>query len=123
MKCLLRNKRKFYYCTYQGKTAITDDYGNYTGEYKLTYSTATSVWGNISPAQGEIQVEQFGNALEYDKVIVLDNPTTPIDENTVLFIDKEPEYSDGVPLYDYFVRKVARSLNSVSIAISKVDVS
>ena len=50
--------------------------------------------------------------------------TCPIDENTVLFVDKEPEYdADGTPIYDYFVRRVAKSLNCISIAIAKVKTS
>lgn len=48
----------------------------------------------------------------------------PIDENTLLFVDKEPEFgNDGNPLCDYRVRRVAKSLNSISYAISKVTVS
>lgn len=79
---------------------------------------------NVSAATGSAQVEQFGNFISYDKVIVTDNLSCPIDENTVLFVDKEPEYdADGNPLYDYIVRRVAKSLNSISYAISKVTVS
>ena len=47
----------------------------------------------------------------------------PISEDTVLFVDKEPEYDGEKPLYDYVVKRVAKSLNSISIAISKVNVS
>ena len=43
-----------------------------------------------------------------------------MDENSVLFVDKEPEFQDGIPLYDYIVKKVARSLNSVAYAIARV---
>lgn len=50
---------------------------------------------NVSAAAGSAQVEQFGNFAGYDKVILTDDTTCPIDENTVLFIDKEPEYDDG----------------------------
>ena len=57
-------------------------------------------------------------------MIVTDDLSCPIDENTVLFIDKEPEYDDnGNPLYDYIVKRVAKSLNSISYAVSKVTVS
>lgn len=124
MRCLKRNKTNFYYCLYSSKEAILDEYGNLTGEYKINYQNAVSLKANISPARGEAQAEQFGNSLTYDKVIVLEDIDCPIDENTVLFIDKDPEYdADSQPLYDYIVKKVAKSLNSVSIAISKVDVS
>lgn len=123
MRNLERNKRPFVYCTYLGKTPMVDEYGNESGEFKILFSEPVEVSGNISPATGYSQTEQFGSLENYDKVIVMDNPNTPIDDNTVLFIDKDyEEDADGTPIYDYTVRRVARSLNSVSIAVSKVTV-
>lgn len=79
---------------------------------------------NVSAATGYAQTEQFGTFIDYDKVIVTDDMACPINEHTVLFIDKDVEYDgDGKPLPDYIVRRVAKSLNSISIAASKVDVS
>lgn len=124
MKVMERNKRTFWYCLYDRKEPIVDKDGNETGEEQIVYKPAQSLRANISAASGSSQVEQFGNLAGYDKVIVLDDTSCPIDENTVLFIDKEPEYDeDGKPLYDYMVKRVAKSLNSVSIAATKVSVS
>lgn len=104
------------------------------------------MYANVSPATGQSNTEIFGNLENYDKVIVTDDLTCPIDENSVLFIDKEPEFTEGVtidyqesetvlgddvvtpvtvsvPVYDYAVRRVAKSLNSISIAVRKVNVS
>lgn len=123
MKTLARNMRPFIYCLYAGKEMLTDEYGNETGEYKILFSNPVDAFGNISPATGYSQTEQFGSLENYDNVIVMDNPNTPIDDNTILFIDKDyEEDADGTPIYDYTVRRVARSLNSVSIAVSKVTV-
>ena len=119
-----RNKTPFYYCLYRGKESVIDENGDETGETQVLYSDPLLLMANISPATGNTSVEQFGNSLQYDKVIVVDDVSCPIDEYTALFIDKSPAFdSDGVPLFDYIVKKVARSLNSVSIAISKVEVS
>lgn len=124
MKVMERNKRTFWYCLYDRKEPIIDEDGNETGEEQIVYKPAQSLRANISAASGSSQVEQFGNLAGYDKVIVLDDTSCLIDENTVLFIDKEPEYDDdGKPLYDYMVKRVAKSLNSVSIAVTKVSVS
>lgn len=124
MKVMERNKRTFWYCLYDRKEPIIDEDGNETGEEQIVYKPVQSLRANISAASGSSQVEQFGNLAGYDKVIVLDDTSCPIDENTVLFIDKEPEYGeDGNPLYDYRVKRVAKSLNSVSIAATKVSVS
>ena len=125
MKALARNKQKFLYCLYSGrKTPIFDEYGNETGEYEVGYEPPVCELGNISPATGHSVTEMFGELDNYDKVIVLDDVNTPIDTNTVLFIDKPyEENAEGLPVFNYTVRRVARSLNSVSIAIRKVEVS
>ena len=134
MRTLLRNKRTFYYALYSGKTALTDDYGNTTGEYEIVYENPVKTSGNISAAQGETDSRQFGNDLVYDKTIVMDNTAPDIDEYSVLWIDTVPSLEEDGSLeldgegsvvtpYDYIVKAVAKSLNSVSFAISKVDVS
>lgn len=124
MKVMERNKSTFYYMLYVRTEVIVDDEGYETGEKKVVYDEAVSMRANISPATGQSNVEQFGNLENYDKVIVTDDLTCPIDENSVLFIDKSPDYDEeGNPLYDYTVKRVAKSLNSISIAVSKVKVS
>lgn len=125
MRCLLRNMRDFYYALYKGKAEIKDEYGNKTGEYEVIYSEPIKCKGNISAAQGEIQSRQFGDSESYDKVITLGNVDIPIDEYSILWVDTLPVITDdgttSTP-HDYIVKKNARSLNSVSLAISKVNV-
>lgn len=126
MRSLVRNKRKFYYALYEKREEITVGNGISTGQYELIYSEPVMMFGNVSAAVGSIQNRQFGESESYDKVIVLDNPNTPIDEYSRLWVDTLPlsnENGVGSIPHDYIVKKVARSLNSVSIAISKVDVN
>lgn len=124
MKCLERNKSSFFYSLYAGQELLKDEYGNETTESKVIYTEPVKLRANISSAQGVSQVEQFGTSLQYDKVIIIDDPSCPIDEHSVLFVDAEPTQDiDGNWLFDYIVKKIAVSLNSVSIAISKVAVS
>lgn len=120
MRCLNRNKSKFYYALYLKRepVATSDEYGNeiQTGEYTVVYSDPIAATGNISPASGTMVTELFGGSEGYDKVLMLDKPQTSIDEYSVLWIDvpsTEP--------FNYIVKKVARSLNSVAIAVSKVN--
>ena len=141
MRCLNRNKQKFYYANYQGMSKIYSD-GKFTGEYQLTYSEPTLAYGNISPARGDAYTSPFGiTDTGIDKVIVLSNPAFPITETSVLWIDNAGLLSSnseaivgqalvgqavvgaGSPAYDYTVVRIARSLNSISIAIKKVDVT
>ena len=124
MKIMNRNKTGFYYCQFLRKEAVLDKDNLETGDYRVIYDTAVQMFANISAATGNAQLEQFGNLPSYDKVIVTDNLQCPINESSVLFIDKEPTYdSNGNPLFDYTVQRVAKSLNSISIAVSKVKVS
>lgn len=116
-----RNDIPFYYALYDKTETITDEYGNETGT-RVYYQEPVLMYANISPATGVSQTEQFGNLENYDKVIVTKDMNCPIDENSVLYIDKEPEV--GVtPKYDYIVRRVAKGLNAISIAVKKVAVS
>ena len=126
MRVMVRNKSKFYYASYIGKTEILDEYGNYTGEYAISYSNPTEIRGNVSPAQGEMQSRQFGESESYDKVIVLDDRNTLIDEYSVLWVDTLPSLNEDGSTdtpYDYIVKKCARSINGVAIAIKKVKVN
>ena len=126
MRCMERNKCIFYFSSFTDKVEIADEYGNRTGEYAVSYSNPTKLSGNVSAAMGEMQNRQFGESELYDKVIVLDNPKVGIDEYSILWVDTLPvineDGSTDTP-HDYIVKKVARSLNCVSIAISKVTVS
>ena len=134
MRTMLRNKSKFYYALYRERIPKTEDYGNATGEYDVIHENPVEFSANISAAKGETTTRQFGESESYDKVIVMDNDAPPIDEYTVLWVDTIPQVDEDGALtineenevitpHDYIVKKVARSLNSVSIAISKVNVS
>lgn len=146
MKTLKRNQRPFYYCLYQAEVPIVDEDGFETGETIVTYHDPVQMYANISWAKGESSTEIFGNLENYDKVIVYEDLNCPIDENSVLFVDKAPEYTNvpthrftertalygddtyeietvSVPVPDYMVIRVAKSLNSVSVAIRKVELS
>ena len=159
MRSCKRNWRPFWYCLYDYSEDQYDEYGNLLPEPLKVYKEPVLMYANISAATGQAQTEQFGNLDTYDRVIATTDMSCPIDEHTVLFIEKEPDYpwpepdddeeddsngsendnnqtNDGnndtseddedeevwQPKYDYIVKRVARSLNSISIAVRKVDV-
>lgn len=147
MRTLNRNKSKFHYSTYIERQPITetDEYGNaiQTGEYRLFYSDPVLCKANISAASGATVTQLFGGSESYDKILIMDDPDTPIDEYSILWIDTDPdvvtEQGNGENLevtlggivigdngnfapHDYIVKRVAKSLNSVAIAVSKVNV-
>ena len=124
MRNCQRNQTTFWYRLYNPSPApIVDEWGNETGEYTVAYLDPVQFKANISPARGEAQVAQFGDLDNYDKVIVTADMTCPIDENSILYIGVEPVETDGVwSSHNYTVRRVAKSLNQIAIAIRKVDV-
>ena len=63
---------------------IRDRHGRESGEYKVVYETPVKMRANISAATGEAQVEQFGSAILYDRVIISDERDCPIDEHSCL---------------------------------------
>ena len=121
MRTLDYNKRKFYYCLHQTKEKIYDENHNFTGEYSPEYADPVEAMGNISASSGSVDTQQFGNDISYDKTIALQGTNWPIDESTVLFIDKEPDPEADFPDYDYIVIRVAVSLNHTVLAIKRVE--
>ena len=125
MRCLWRNRVRIFYANYIGRDPVKDEYWNLTGEYKLRYGNPQEAAGNVSAARGEVTTRQFGDDESYDRVIVMDDPKVPIEKSSILWIETMPViYSDGTTdtPHDYIVKQVAPSLNSVSIAVSKVNV-
>lgn len=120
---------------------MLDADGQYTGEFERSYDAPQKISANVSPASGQIAVEVFGNDDSYDRVIALPwdslallfSPsdysgilsedgdllsTGFIDENTVFFVDRNPDDSRG---FDYVVRRIAKSINGLMIAVRKVN--
>lgn len=125
MRSLKRNERTIYYANYIDKTEITDEYGNATGSYEINYTTPTPYRINVSPARGSSDDTLFGTALNYTKTMVTADLNCPIDENTVLWVDKVATVDDegNTNPYDYTVTQVGKSLSSIAYAIKKVDVN
>lgn len=123
MKLLQRNLQPIWYCLYKSKVPLLDENGYESGDDTVIYHKPVKMMCNVSPATGEAQIALFGSLESYDKVIVTDDMKCPIDENTVLFIDRKPGYNQGKPTFDYKVHRVSRSLNSIAIAVSKVKTS
>lgn len=131
-----RLKQTFWYAAYGAVVEDYDDYGNQIGT-SVSYGNPVKTSGNISAAKGEVVTRQFGDDDLYDRVIVLEDRDTPIDENTILWIDITPELDDNGALvvdangqaatpHNYIVRKVGRGLpkfGEATIAVSKVTVS
>lgn len=116
MRNLERNKQAFLYKLCTGTLApVLDPDGFETGEYAPVYSGKLQGRAFISPATGEAKDMAFGTDVIYDRVIVA-MTDFGMDENSLLWVDNLE--SDNP---DYIVKRVARSLNNVRIAIARVN--
>lgn len=125
MRTLLRNKQIFWFANITGTTRTVDEYGYETGESEVAYSEPVEFEANISAARGTTDLDAFGINTNYTKTIVTDDLTLPIDKSTILWIECEPDENGeaGNIKHDYVVVAVAKSINSVTIAIKEVSVS
>lgn len=129
MRSLQRNKQTVWYRLLTGEPepiTETDEWGNAldTGQNTQQYSDPVELKINVSQATGTAITEQFGNLDKYDKVLVTTQMGCPINGTTILYIDTTPTQTNGEwSPHDYVVRRVAKSINGISIAVRKVDVS
>lgn len=118
MRLLNRNKKSFYYSVYHSTVTVDED-GN-PSEPQITFDDPVLAYGNISAANGQAQIDAFGNVDSYDRVIMTDDMSIPVNVNSIMWIDTAETPTIGN--HDYIVKRVAKSLNSVSIAVKKVNV-
>lgn len=125
MRTLERNKQIFYCANIDSTAQATDEYGNETGETDITYTAPVAFMANISAARGTADLDAFGINANYTKQIVTDNLAIPVDKSTILWIGIEPDENGeaGTVKHNYVVVAVAKSLNSVTIAVKEVSVS
>lgn len=130
MRDLQRNQQTFYYALYQGISDVSDSSGFKTGEKNVTYGNPVEMNANISPADGSASDAIFGKDLQYSKTLVTCNMDCPIDEESVLWVGKDPYVSQVsgsstisvLTPYNYTVTRVAKGLNSIVYALQQVDV-
>lgn len=136
MRVLKRNTQKLWYQLYDSHIPVfeTDLEGNIitnpitvnpleSGDYTVgLYRRLLGFRANVSAARGEASTDPFGVDTNYDKTLCT-CAILPLDELSVLFVDKAPVYDKSGKLInkpDYKVVKVAKSLNSVLYAIKKM---
>lgn len=119
MKALARNKQTIYYALYKSKTNVYDTDGLYTGGQSITYEAPVKTRMNVSPGKGEADVAMFGIDVSYSRVMVTDDLSCPIAEDSVVWIDETPNLTNDN--FNYRVVRVAKSLNSIKYAIQELE--
>lgn len=94
MRDLNRNKKTIYYALYTGKSESTDLSGDYTGEQTLSYSDIKPFRIHMKEAQRIAPTEPFGVYKNYTHRMATHDLSCPIDEKTILWVDKFPSLSE-----------------------------
>jgi len=117
LRTLKRNKRPVSYASYNGVQELTDEYGNYTGEYAVNYTTPVKTLMNVSGGRGQADIALFGFTSDYSRTVVTEDLETDFNKEMVFWIERNP---DTEP-FDYRVVGVARTINQVVLALVEVE--
>lgn len=136
MRCLERDKRLVYAAFFVDKKPVVDEQGRLTGRYDVERTEPVPLLLSVSASKGSAENSPFGIDLDYDRTLVVEDLSLPVDESTVFWIDNvfradapDDEVDPGFnrPLsdrpHDYTVKRVARTSNSVAVAVKHVEVS
>ena len=127
MRLLERDRRLILIARFEALVQQKDDQGRLLGRYETNRSEQEAVMCNVSAAKGQTDTQIFGQACDYDKTIIIDDPDFEVNESSVFWIDTtiEIEVDDkGIHRFskdphDYVVAKIARTPNVVAIAVKK----
>lgn len=128
-----RNKQTIYVRLNEGEEPITDESGYLTGATRIKYGNPIKLRMNVSEAKNRMDrlgsttyIDPYGLELGYNKILVTCDMNCPIEEDSVLYIDKMPvieeDGSTETP-WDYILIQVNKSLNNIRYAVKRVDVS
>lgn len=113
MRNLEINKQYLWVVSPLGEVDVVDDDGNFTGEVDFNYTTPIKAGLILSPADGNIKNELFGEAYHCDLISVSNEVV--LNQGDYLF--KAEPNDDFDTTYDYKVDKILTSLNSYSYGL------
>lgn len=119
MRTSQRDKRPVAYASYVGIQELTDEYGNFTGEYDVEYSEPVKTLMNVSGGRGQADIALFGLTQNFSRTAVTQDLDTDWNTEMVMWVERDP---DTEP-FDYRISQVARTINQVVLALEEVDVS
>ena len=117
MRTLKRNRRPVAYATYAGVQELTDELGNYTGEYDVSYSTPIKTLMNVSGGRGQANIALFGLTDSFSRTATTSDLDTDWNTEMVFWVETDP---DTEP-FDYRVVAVSRTINQVVLALAEVE--
>ena len=117
MRTQHRNQRPVYYAAYEGVTELTDEDGNYTGEYGVSYTEPTFALMNVSGGRGQADVALFGLTQTFARTATTQDLETDWNTQMVFWVECDPATNP----YNYRVAAVSRTINQVVLALAEVE--
>ena len=119
MRTTQRDKRPVAYASFAGIQELTDENGDYTGEYDVEYSEPIKTLMNISGGRGQADIALFGLTQNFSRTATTQDLETPWNTEMVMWVERDP---DTEP-FDYRIVAISRTINQVVLALEEVDVS
>lgn len=94
-----------------------DGDGNYTGEYRVSYTTPVMARMNVSGGRGQADIALFGLTQTFARTATTDDLETPFNTETVFWIETD----HATQPFDYRVVAVSRTINQVVLALAEVE--
>lgn len=116
MRDCQRNLISFWYAPYLRKEPVTVN-GSETGQYREIYGDPIAAKAPISNCVGAADMELFGTALQYDRVITTVQDLPGLNEYSKVWIETDPDGGKALP--DYRVKRTAKGLNQNLWAIQR----
>ena len=136
MRCLERDKQLVLISFFIEKKACEDEQGRLNGKHEVVRTEPIPHYLSVSASKGNADNSPFGIDLDYDKTVIIEDTSCPVDESSVFWVDNvsipEPgdetdkgfnvDYASGKP-HDYTVKRVAKYPNCIAVAIKHVEVA
>lgn len=119
MRCLARDKSTVWASLYEESVEVLDEDGKRTGYHETVRSDPFEIDASVSAARGSVYEDGFGQSVNYDRSVLIEDVDTPVSESTVFWIDADPATDE----WDYKVSAIARTPNVVKVAVKRREVS
>lgn len=118
MRCLDRDRRSVHIARFVETAPIKDEQGRFTGRNEVVRSEPDEFLATVSADRGNAQNDYFGQKVDYDRTLTVDDPDFKVGESDVLWIENKTSQP-----HDYVVTRVAKQGDYTIIAAKKVDVT
>lgn len=138
MRCLERDKQLVLISFFIEKKACEDEQGRLTGKHEVVRTEPIPHYLSVSASKGNAENSPFGIDLDYDKTVIIEDTSCPVDESSVFWVDNVPSLDElsyneidgafnadrtGGKPFDYTVKRVAKSPNCIAVAVKHVEVA